>query len=223
MAVRLSTLAEVKTLSISSILYGGLRADKITGENITSKSVKDALDNLKSKLAQGPQALQSNRGGIFTTVGLARQLRIDEDWGTQNIYGIGAPTKPRIVPNNYSVNVTAERIQLDTRELAHYITTPDYWYADVVQQQIGINDMLLYTYLFVKSKEATAANRFDIYAVMPRSSSEAVTSGDVMIANNVNLIGFKYSYEEFLFDTTNMINESITNTVVLHSRSTALA
>jgi len=223
MAVRLSTLAEVKVLSISSILYGNLRADQITGSNVTKNAVSDALTKLQNKLSQGPQALQSNKNGVFTTVGLARQLRIDEDWGTQNIYGIGAPTKPRIVPNNYSVNVTAERIQLDTRELAHYITTPDYWYADTVQQQIGINDLLLYTYLFVKSKESTENNRFDIYAVMPRSSSEAVTSGDVMIANNVNLIGFKYSYEEFLFDTTNMINENLTNNIALQSRSTALA
>jgi hypothetical protein len=217
MAIRLSTLAEIKVLSLATVLYETAG----TTSQITSSTVSQALESMREKI-NSPAELQSlkntdsfNGEPLFRTVGIARNVRIDEDFGTQNIYGIGAPTRPRIVPNNFSANVTVERIQLDTRDLNHYITRPEYWYSDGVQREIGIDDVLLYTFLFVKSKEVrTDSLRTDIYALMPRTSQRAISNNDVMIAHNVSLTGFKYSYEEAYFDTTNLINETITDRVV---------
>jgi hypothetical protein len=217
MAIRLSTLAEIKVLSLATLLY----EDAGTASQVNSSRVLAALNDMRERIGD-PSTLQSvknvdqfgsREGSLFKTVGIARNVRVDEDFGTQNIYGIGAPTRPRIVPNNFSANVTVERIQLDTRDLNHYITRPEYWYSDEVQRQIGIDDVLLYTFLFLKSKEIrTDSLRTDIYALMPRTSQKAVSNNDVMIAHNVSLIGFKYSYEEAYFDTTNLINETITIT-----------
>lgn len=216
MALRLSTLAEIKVLSLSAILYENAEV----ASRVDSTRLDESLAELKTKLSD-PGTLQAfanddvaSGGSLFKTVGIARSIRIDEDFGTQNFYGIGAPTRPRIVPNNFSANVSVERIQLDTRDLNHYITRPEYWYSDQVQSQIGIDDILLYTFLFVNSKERDLrGNRKDIYALMPRTSQKAISSGDVMIAHNVSLVGFKYSYEEAFFDTTNLINETITDRV----------
>lgn len=216
MAVRLSTLAEIKVLSLATLLYDQAG----TASQVNSSNVLESLNNLRDRLGD-PATLQSIKNAdqvdglpLFQTVGIARSLRIDEDFGTQNIYAIGAPTRPRIVPNNYSVNVTIERIQLDTRDLNHYLTSPNYWYADLVQRVIGVSDILLYTFLFVKSKEVRVDSmRGDIYAVMPRGAQRAITSGDVMIAHNVSMVGFKYSFEEAVFDVANLIIDSITSRV----------
>lgn len=216
MAIRLSTLAEVKILSLASYLYASKPARDVTG-SVTLSEIEDKLDELRETLRLGHAGLQGksrmDSTSPFTTVGLARQVRIDEDFGTQNVYGIGSPTRPRIVPNNYSVSVTVDRLQLDTRNLAHYMTMPNYWYSDDVQRKIGIDDFLLYTYLFVRSKEDTSANAHDIYALLPRSASTTQSSGDVMVVHNVSLTGFKYSYEEFYFDASNLTAESLTGTV----------
>lgn len=215
MALRLSTLAELKVLSLSTYLRDG-GVDPLTS---SGEDIEAGLNSFREQLSGGSDILQAIKDGdsrfgnsLFKTVGIARSIRIDEDFGTQNFYGIGAPTRPRIVPNNFSANVSVERIQLDTRDLNHYITRPEYWYSDDVQRQVGIDDVLLYTFMFVRSKEDNG-NRADIYALMPRTSQRAVSSGDVMIAHNVSLVGFKYSYEEAFFDTTNLINETITDRV----------
>lgn len=214
MAIRTSPLAEIKVLSLASLLYMSRNANTIDGRYPANISqIQEKLTELRTALSNGSKlgpALSND--DLFKTVGLARQLRIDEDYGTQNIYGIGAPTRPRMVPNNYSVSVTADRLQLDTRDLSHYLTMPEYWYADEVQRTIGIDDILLYTFLFVRSKEDGSADRQDIYALMPRNSSATYSSGDVMVVNNVSLTGFKYSYEEAYFDTTNLISETLTIT-----------
>lgn len=216
MAVRISTLAEIKTLSLASFL----RDKGVDPQTGSINDVTSAIEEFRSALAQGdPELLQARKNAIwgntgqplFKTVGIARQVRVDEDYGTQNIYGIGSPTRPRIVPNNYTVNVTAERLQLDTRNLFDFMSSPDFWYSDEVQKTIGIDDFLLYTYFFVKSKE-DPDKRYEIYALLPRSSSRAYSSGDVMVAHNVTLTGFKYSYEMLFFDMQNLIDESLTVT-----------
>lgn len=213
MAIRLSTLAEIKVLSLSAYLTD-------MGLDYKSKSLQDILtrmEEFRTRLVEGDVgAIQALRTGryesglpIFKTVGLARNVRIDEDYGTQNIYAIGSPNRPRIVPNNMSVNVTAERLQLDTKDLNHHLTSPEFWYADDIQKAVGIDDFLLYTFFSIRSKEETGV-RTDIYALMPRSSSKAITSGDVMVAHNVSLTGFKYSYEQAWLDSQNLIDESVT-------------
>lgn len=214
MAVRLSTLAEIKVMSLSAYLRdGGVDFQDGAVQDILNQmaSYRRALGNGDSDILQALKNADNTHAlPFFKTIGLARSVRIDEDFGTTNIYGIGAPTRPRIVPNNVNVNVSAERLQLDRKDLRYFITSPEYWYSDSVQRNVGIDDFLLYTYMFVKSKEDTGEIRHNIYALMPRTSSKAVTSGDVMVANNVSLVGFKYSYEQAWLDTENLVDESLT-------------
>ena len=214
MATRTSTLAEIKVFSLASYLTGQGKQK----QNINLADVSSVLADMRSRLSDGSAAtIQSLRdleiGGVplFRTVGIARSIRIDESFGTQRLYAIGSPTRPRLVPNNAGVDVSAERLQLDARDMSHFVTSPQYWYSDNVQRRVGIDDFLLYTFFFVKSKE-DPSKRYDIYALMPASSSSSVTSNDVMIINNVTLTGFKYSYEEAFFDLENLVNESITRT-----------
>jgi hypothetical protein len=184
--VRLSTLAELKVLSIQTLLESAENPEGF---------ITDA--------AEDPGAFNSNLqlDTLFKTVGIARTIRVDEEYGTQNLYAIGEPTRPRIVPNNMSVTVSCERIQLDKRSLYNFMLTPEYFYSRGMQSTTGALDMFYYTYMFIRSKEDSAgASSYDIYAVMPRTSSKNVTNGDVMISHNVQMTGFKVSSPLQLID-----------------------
>lgn len=203
--VRLSTLAEIRVLSFESFRNfnqtdGSSRGD--TGTNDGETDIRKNAENFKTLISGDGINLRSDTfvEKFFKTVGIARQIRIDEDYGTQNVYAIGAPTRPRIVPNNFTANVTCERIQLDRRNLYDFMSTPEYFYSPALQRATGILDAFYYTYLFVKNKEPIrgttyASNgKYDIYALMPRTSTKTVTNGDVMISHNVQLTGFKVNH-----------------------------
>jgi hypothetical protein len=160
-------------------------------------------EGLITELTADPEAFSLNYqvDTLFKTIGIARTIRVDEEYGTQNLYAIGEPTRPRIVPNNMSVTVSCERIQLDKRSLYNYMLTPEYFYSRGMQSATGALDMFYYTYMFVRSKEDSAgALAYDIYALMPRTSSKNVTNGDVMISHNVQMTGFKVSSQLQLMD-----------------------
>jgi hypothetical protein len=183
--VRLSTLAELKVLSIQTLL-----------------SDATDIDGYINTLTQDPSKLSYQQSDLFKTVGIARTVRVDEEYGTQNLYAIGEPTRPRIVPNNLSVTVTCERIQLDRRSLYSYMLNPEYFYSQGMQSLTGALDLFYYTYMFVRSKEDldSTATDYDVYAIMPRNSSRNVTNGDVIIAHSVTLTGFKVSSPLQLID-----------------------
>lgn len=184
MAVRITTLAEVQVLSVATLKkFGNMGIDQIKTELTKTKTQGDGLSSL------------------FKTVGIAREVRINEDWGTQPVYGIGAPTRPMMVPNNYQVSASVQRLQLDTRDGWHYIFSPDYWYSTEVQNEFGMDDFMYYTYLVIRDKSAPKDRPFmdtPVYALMPRSSSKSVSSGDVMMVHGVELVGFKQTYRDIL-------------------------
>lgn len=200
MAVRLSTLAEIKAFSVATLARGA----NTDGEELAN--ILLAIDSFKSGISNANEVFERS-DDLFRTVGLARSIRISEDFGTQNYYGIGSPTRPRIVPNNYSVTANVERIQLDTRNLGAYFASPEYWYSNQVQNQIGVDDYKLYSYFFVKSKEDSEEH--DVYALMPRSSQTAITSNNVMIANTVDMVGFKSNYSDLLSILEEEITEAL--------------
>jgi len=185
-AVRTAPLAEVKALSLASL----------------AKVIKDPtnIDKFIQSLSSQTTPSITPLMDCFVTVGLARSLRIDEDWGTTALYGIGSPTRPVLVPNNYSVSVSPDRLQLDTRDNFSYITSPDYWYSKHMQQRIGAADWPMYTYLYVHDREKKSQNAVEIYALMPRTASKQISSSDVMIVQSVQMIGFKYQYLDFVDD-----------------------
>lgn len=207
--VRLSTLAEIKVFSLESLR-------NFNPDNNNAPAVRDVA----SVISQAREALSGN--GIelnntpaerfFKTVGIARQVRVDEDYGTQAVYGIGAPTRPRLIPNNFTVNVTCDRIQLDTRNLYDFMLTPEYFYSQGMQAETGILDALYYTYMFIRNKEAkTGPVGYDIYALMPRTSNRTITNGDVMISHQVTLTGFKLNYGDVgLQDFLSGVQDDIT-------------
>ena len=188
--VRLSTLAEIKVLSLESIKnFGG--AEDLSG----------ALATLKQKISGDGVTTTSSLLGtaesLFQTVGIAREIRVTEDYASQNLYAIGSPTRPRIVPGNFSATVTCQRLQLDKRNLYDFMSTPEYFYSRGIQAATGILDSLYYTYMFIRNKEEPGTvQSHDIYALMPRSSTKTLTNGDVMISHNVELTGFKINYGE---------------------------
>jgi hypothetical protein len=217
--VRLSTLAEIRVLSFESY-----RNFDNTGAPRGVTSILSSIDAFKQAVSNNNIKLDANKivQQFFKTVGIARQIRIDEQYNTQNLYAIGSPTRPRIVPGNMSVSVTCERIQLDKRNLYDFMSTPEYFYAPQIQRATGILDAFYYTYVFVKNKEPgqgriyEPAARYDIYAVMPVSSSKTVTNGDVMISHNVQLTGFKVnvgdsSLRALLSSVTDDITETLSN------------
>lgn len=186
--IRSSTVGEVRTLSLAS-LYDRM-ADPA--------KAKLFLESLQAGRADALVALSK----AFVPVGLAKQVRIDEDWGTQAIYGIGDPTRPTLIPGNYSVSASIERLQLDGRNNFSYVTSPDYWYSKYTQRLLGNTDWGMYTYLYIHDREhgPSSFNKVEIYALLPRSASKAISSGDVMVVHNVQMIGFKYQYMDFVAD-----------------------
>lgn len=191
-AVRTSTLAEVKALSLASIRK--VLNDPASAETFFKKLTDPA----------GPSIKEIEK--LFVTVGMAKSIRIDEDWGTQPYYGIGSPTRPVLVPNNYSVSMSIDRLQLDGKNNFSYITSPDYWYSKHMQRRSGAADWPMYTYIYIHDREAAAKNKdrgrgsVEMYAMMPRTASKAVSSQDVMIVHSVQMVGFKYQYLDLIGD-----------------------
>ena len=187
MTIRTSPLGEIKVLSAAS-LRERLSDDTTYAKWMSNGSQGDRGDVLRDFYSS------------FVSIGLARSVRIDEDWGTTNVYGIGNPSRPEIIPNNYSVSVTVERLQLDRRNNWHYSLSPDYWYSKEWQNQIGTQNWLSYTFLTVKDRESKQADGTgpEIYALMPRSASQAVTSQDVMVVHSVQYTGYKYKYQDLI-------------------------
>lgn len=181
---RTAPLATIKTLSVSSLI------DRQSDPN----GFKTFVDKFKN--GDG-----SELDSLFVDVGLARSLRIDEDWGTTTLPAIGNATRPALVPNNYTANISIERLFMDGRSAFSYITSPDYWYSSHTHRVVGNRDWLLYTYLVVDSKEKRGSqglkNR-EIYAVMPKSSSVNYASSDVIIAHSVQMVGFKFTYIDLI-------------------------
>lgn len=202
MAVRISTLAEIQVLSLATLKKFG------------KKKADDAVKDMRTFLPTNGDGLAS----LFTTVGIAREVRINEDWGTQPVYGIGDPTRPMMIPNNYQVSASIQRLQLDTRDGWHYIFSPDYWYSTDVQEGFGLDDFLYYTYLVIRDKSnPTSRPLLDspVYALMPRSSSRSVSAGDVMMVHGIELVGFKHTYRDLLglMGDNNILSYSRTHSI----------
>lgn len=187
MTIRTSPLGEIKILSAASL-------QERLNDPVTLKKWLDYANTGDTTNVLG-EFYKS-----FVSVGLAKNVRIDEDWGTTAIYGIGNPNRPELIPNNYSVSATVERLQLDRRNLWHYSLSPDYWYSDQWQRRTGTQNWLGYTFLTIKDRESSSHSGVgpEIYALMPRSASQAVTSQDVMVVHSVQFTGFKYKYQDLL-------------------------
>jgi hypothetical protein len=208
MAIRFSPYAVLKTLSITGLM-----------DALNANSFSDALSRLLS-LLDNPNALFQKistssdvwNETFFKSIGLAENVSIDESYNARPVWGIGEPTNPIVVPNNYSVSISVSRITLDTLSIRDFITLPDYWYAPRVQARIeeflsnvsngrDVLDYPFYTFLFVSSIEersrypSGSTNFLDellnrrFYSFMPSEYSQRITSGDSIIITDVRGTG----------------------------------
>jgi hypothetical protein len=208
MAIRFSPYAVLKTLSLNGLM-----------EALNVNSISDALSKLLSFLNNPNSLLSSfaNNGDlwnetIFKSIGLAENVSIDESYNARPVWGIGEPTNPIVVPNNYSVSISISRLTLDTLSIKDFTTLPDYWYAPRVQAKIesflsnvpngrDVLDYPFYTFLFVSSIEERSrytSNPLNIlnelmnrrfYSFMPSEYSQRITSGDSIIITDVRGTG----------------------------------
>jgi hypothetical protein len=208
MAIRFSPYAVLKTLSLNGLM-----------EALNTNNISDALVRLLSFLNNPNSLLPAfSRDAdvwnetFFKSIGLAENVSIDESYNARPVWGIGEPTNPIVVPNNYSVSISISRLTLDTLSIKDFTTLPDYWYAPRVQAKVegflsnvpngrDVLDYPFYTFLFVSSIEERAKytsnplsaldellnRRF--YSFMPSEYSQRITSGDSIIITDVRGTG----------------------------------
>ncbi len=208
MAIRFSPYAVLKTLSINSLM-----------EALNANSFSDAISRLLSFLDNPNDVFQkfATEGDVwnetfFKSVGLAENISIDESYNARPVWGIGEPTNPIVVPNNYSASISISRLTLDTLSVREFSTLPDYWYAPRVQAKIegflsnvpngrDVLDYPFYTFLFISSIEERSkypSNPINVlyellnrrfYSFMPSEYSQRITSGDSIIITDVRGTG----------------------------------
>jgi hypothetical protein len=208
MAIRFSPYAVIKTLSINGLMQA-LNANSFVEALNTLMSFLDNPNTLFQKFATNGDVWNET---FFKSIGLAENVSIDESYNARPVWGIGEPTNPIVVPNNYSASISISRLTLDTLSVKEFTTLPDYWYAPRVQAKVesflsnvpngrDILDYPFYTFLFVSSIEERAKytsnplsaldellnRRF--YSFMPSEYSQRITSGDSIIITDVRGTG----------------------------------
>jgi hypothetical protein len=208
MAIRFSPYAVIKTLSINSLMQA-LNANSFVEALNTLMSFLDNPNTLFQKFATNGDVWNET---FFKSIGLAENVSIEESYNARPVWGIGEPTNPIVVPNNYSVSISISRLTLDTLSVKEFTTLPDYWYAPRVQAKVegflsnvpngrDILDYPFYTFLFVSSIEERAkytSNPLSVldellnrrfYSFMPSEYSQRITSGDSIIITDVRGTG----------------------------------
>jgi hypothetical protein len=208
MAIRFSPYAVVKTLSINNLMKA-----------LDANSFTEALSSLLSMLNEATSVFHNivTKGDVwnetvFKSIGLAENISIDESYNARPVWGIGEPTNPIVVPNNYSASISISRLTLDTLSIKDFTTLPDYWYAPRVQAKVegflssvpngrDVLDYPFYTFLFISSIEERSkypSNPLNIldellnrrfYSFMPSEYSQRITSGDSIIITDVRGTG----------------------------------
>jgi len=196
MTPRFSPYASIKTLSLSSLL------ENTSIEGVLSKLL-DILSN--PELIYGSL---SDNFGLFKTVGLANDVSVSESYESRPIWGIGEPTNPIVVPNNYSATISMSRLTLDTLSVRDFTTLPDYWYIPKVQNAVEsffnnipkarlVLDYPFYTFIYISSVEFPADPRNavqrlvqrSLFAFMPAEYSIRISGTDTMIMSDVRGTG----------------------------------
>lgn len=199
MVPRFSQYAIIKTISFNSVLNAG-QSDREIGE---------ALLNLLTSSNDLWRALTSSSGlELFKSIGIANNVSIDESYNSRPIWGIGEPTNPIVVPNNYSASISIGRMTLDTLSIRDFTTMPDYWYVPTLQRKVesvlgeytarDFLDYPFYTFLSITSVEHPKISLEQIhrqfvtrnlYVFMPSDYSTRISGDDTIIMTDVRGTG----------------------------------
>lgn len=196
MTPRFSSYAIVKTLSFNGLLGMGSSIVDIGREllNILNSS-NDIWGAITGNLE------------LFKSIGIANNITIDESYNARPIWGIGEPTNPIVIPNNYSAQISISRMTLDTLSVRDFTTLPDYWYVPTLQARVeqvlgpvtarDFLDYPFYTFLMFTSVEnpvpvnaltGSMVTR-QLYVFMPSEYSTRVSGDDTIIMTDVRGTG----------------------------------
>lgn len=209
--VRFAPFATVKVLSINSVALRKIEESGTSPQIAIQEAIREFAGDIANNYTALWNFLNTNFGIAFTNIGLARDISISTDYGTREVFGIGQPTDPALVPNNKTVRVSVSRLSTDSRSITEYVTSPDFWYnpglqEDVLRTMYAGNpengsagaDYPLYTYLAISDLEQggvlpndfyQAVLNYELIAFMPRSYSKRITAGDAIITLDVEGTG----------------------------------
>lgn len=205
MAIRFAPFARIRVLSLATELLK-FPDDPAAAISAFAGAVAGTRANIKLL----------DPSELFTDIGLATEISITQTFNTRAQYGIGEPANPAIVPGNLSVRVTMSRLTTDSKQMADYITSPTFYYNNIMQRisvaegiknfpaLIGNLDMLFYTYLHVGSIETANStinleNRqlelyqnYELIAFMPNSFTKRLSSQNAEVVTDVEGEGKLY-------------------------------
>lgn len=219
MAIRFAPFARIRVLSLATELLFG------TGDPFVSLSSR--LKDFKAKQKEIDPA------DFFRDIGLATEISITETFNTRAQYGIGEPANPTIVPGNLSIRVTMSRLTTDSKQMADYITSPVFYYNNIMQR-LSLNygttatydlksvDALFYTYLHVGSIESANSNEklsdlamyqnYEVIAFMPNSFTKRLSAQNAEVITDVEGEGKLYKLAD-LYSIFNSLDQSISSAV----------
>lgn len=212
MAIRFAPFARIRVLSLATELLN-LR---LAGSDETT-----AFGNFFTKLKNTQDKQKElDPSDLFTDIGLATEISITETFNTRAQYGIGEPANPTIVPGNLSVRVTMSRLTTDSKQMADYITSPTFYYSNIMQRlsvwngnksstvyNINNLDALFYTYLHVGSIEtatSSASNmpalsmyqNYELIAFMPNTFTKRLSAQNAEVVTDVEGEGKLYKLQD---------------------------
>lgn len=214
MAIRFAPFARIRVLSLATEL--------LKFGNFNTTLDKSIFSSLATKL-KDTQAKQKeiDPSDFFTDIGLATEISITETFNTRAQYGIGEPANPTIVPGNLSVRVTMSRLTTDSKQMADYITSPRFYYSNLMQRasaSLGLDtnntaikdlDLLFYTYLHLGSIETAKAGQtnmndlsmyqnYELIAFMPNSFTKRLSAQNAEVITEVEGEGKLYRMNDLL-------------------------
>jgi hypothetical protein len=195
MAIRFAPFARIRVLSLA--------VELLKDPENAIKNFSDKLQTLPgTQLEVDPTSVDEN---LFTDIGLATEISITQTFNTRAQYGIGEPANPTIVPGNLSLRVTMSRLTTDSKQMADYITSPTFYYSNIMQRlgvlygssfsSINNIDALFYTYLHVGSIETfkstqlldplTTYQNYELIAFMPNSFTKRLSAQNAEVVTDV--------------------------------------
>jgi len=197
MTPRFSPYAIIKTLSFNTLLQAGQSPADL---GLALLNILNSSNNIWG-------ALEGNFD-LFKPIGIANNVSIDESYNSRPIWGIGEPTNPIVVPNNYSATISISRMTLDTLSVRDFTTLPDYWYVPTLQRRVeeilgpvtgrDFVDYPFYTFISITSVEKPDVGFSDIiqpflnrslYVFMPSEYSTRISGDDTIIMTDVRGTG----------------------------------
>lgn len=234
MSIRYAPFATVKVLSVATRYWRQIQSGVEDGTAF-GNAVQEMLNIMHTANETNLVSAYDNQ---FDHIGLADSITINEDYGTNPIYGIGEPTNPTFVPGNMSVRVNITRLTTDAKSIADYVLKPSYYYdekmqrrainnalANTIQPDQGVQrsrnaDRLFHVYFSISDIEHNSRlrdfdnfeliNNYQIIEFMPVSYGKRINSDNALIFTDVDGIGKVKNLRNLTSELTSNIPQTVT-------------